>query len=49
MLPPLSTVSTPRQAIGQASAEMLLTLMQGKTPPTKHIDLGFELLIRGST
>ena len=49
MLPPLSTVSTPRQAIGQASAEMLLTLMQGKTPPAKHIDLGFELLIRGST
>ncbi|HZN47987.1 MAG TPA: LacI family DNA-binding transcriptional regulator [Ramlibacter sp.] len=49
MLPPLSTVRTPRAAIGTAAAEMLLALMRGETVPSPCIDLGFELVVRGST
>ncbi len=49
MLPPLSTVATPRGAIGVASAQMLLALMRGETPPQASIDLGFELRVREST
>lgn len=49
MPPPLTTVRTPRQAIGQASAQMLLSLMRGDTPPSHAVDLGFELVVRGST
>lgn len=48
MLPPLSTVRTPRTAIGQAAARMLLTLMRGDAPERAAVDLGFELLVRGS-
>lgn len=49
MLPPLTTVHTPRQAIGEASAQMLLALMRGETPPEHSVDLGFELTVREST
>ncbi|WP_416545523.1 LacI family DNA-binding transcriptional regulator [Limnohabitans sp. DCL3] len=49
MLPPLTTVRTPRAQIGQAAAEMLLTLMRGETPPSAQVDLGFEILQRQST
>ncbi len=36
MLPPLTTVATPRGAIGEASAQMLLSLMRGDTPAQQH-------------
>lgn len=49
MLPPLTTVATPRGAIGEASATMLLTLMRGETPPLHSVDLSFELRLRAST
>jgi len=49
MLPPLTTVHTPRAEIGQASAHMLLALMRGDTPEPNSQDLGFELRVRGST
>nr|WP_296022413.1 LacI family DNA-binding transcriptional regulator [uncultured Acidovorax sp.] len=49
MLPPLTTVRTPRSAIGEASAGMLLALMRGETPERNSVDLGFELTVRGST
>lgn len=49
MVPPLTTVRTPRSAIGTASAQMLLSLMRGEKPPRNSIDLGFELMVRGST
>ncbi len=49
MLPPLTTVRTPRARIGQAAAEMLLTLMRGESPEVPQIDLGFEILQRQST
>lgn len=49
MVPPLTTVRTPRSAIGTASAQMLLSLMRGEKPVRNSIDLGFELTVRGST
>jgi LacI family transcriptional regulator, gluconate utilization system Gnt-I transcriptional repressor len=49
MLPPLTTVRTPRAAIGSAAAEMLLSLMRGETPAAPVVDLGYELVVRSST
>ncbi len=49
MLPPLTTVRTPRSAVGEASARMLLALMRGEVPERNSVDLGFELTVRGST
>jgi LacI family transcriptional regulator, gluconate utilization system Gnt-I transcriptional repressor len=49
MLPPLTSVSTPRSAMGEAGAQMLLALMRKETPERNSVDLGFELRIRGST
>lgn len=49
MLPPLTTVRTPRARIGESAAHMLLTLMQGKTPEEPLVDLGFEIIERQST
>lgn len=49
MLPPLTTVRTPRAAIGTAAATMLLALMRGDTPAVGSIDLGYEVVVRQST
>lgn len=49
MLPPLTTVRTPRAEIGSAAALMLLALMNGETVPSPCIDLGYELIVRAST
>lgn len=49
MLPRLTTVRTPRSAIGEASAQMLLALMRGEVPEKNSVDLGFELTVREST
>lgn len=49
MVPPLTSVRTPRSAMGQAAAQMLIELMRGETPATNSIDLGFELCLRGSS
>lgn len=49
MLPPLTTVRTPRAEIGGAAATMLLALMRGETPPSNVVDLGYELVVRQST
>ena len=49
MLPPLTTVRTPRAQIGIAAATMLLSLMRGETVPSPCVNLGYELLVRGST
>ena len=49
MLPPLTTVRTPRAAVGEASARMLLALMRGEVPAHNSVDLGFELTVREST
>ena len=49
MLPPLTTVRTPRGEIGTAAATMLLALMRGEEPPSAFVDLGYELVVRAST
>lgn len=48
MLPPLTTVRTPRAEIGTAAATMLLALMRGETLPAPCVDLGWELVLRDS-
>ncbi|WP_228768140.1 LacI family DNA-binding transcriptional regulator [Limnohabitans sp. DM1] len=49
MLPPLTTVRTPRAQIGEAAAQMLLSLMRGEEPAEPQRDLGFDILQRQST
>lgn len=49
MLPPLTTVRTPRGTIGAESAHMLLALIQGKTVEQPQLDLGYELVVRQSS
>lgn len=49
MLPPLSTVRTPRSAIGHEAAHMLMNLIQGRTVTQPCLDLGFELVLRASS
>jgi LacI family transcriptional regulator, gluconate utilization system Gnt-I transcriptional repressor len=49
MLPPLTTVRTPRTEIGRAAASMLLSLMRGETVSPGSMDLGYEIVVRGST
>ena len=49
MLPPLTTVRTPRAEIGNAAATMLLALMRGEAVQSHCVDLGYEVLVRGST
>ncbi|CAN5165160.1 LacI family DNA-binding transcriptional regulator [soil metagenome] len=48
MLPPLTTVRTPRSAIGHEAARMLMALMRGEAVKRPQLDLGFELIRRGS-
>ncbi|OWQ85617.1 LacI family transcriptional regulator [Roseateles aquatilis] len=48
MLPPLSTVRTPRGDIGLHAARMLVALMHGEAVPERCVDLGFELVLRES-
>jgi LacI family gluconate utilization system Gnt-I transcriptional repressor len=49
MVPPLTTIRTPRAQIGTQAATMLLQLLRGEPVPRRCIDLGFELVVRGST
>jgi LacI family transcriptional regulator, gluconate utilization system Gnt-I transcriptional repressor len=49
MPPALTTVRTPRGEIGEAACGMLLQLMRGETPALHCVDVGFELVVRGST
>lgn len=49
MLPPLTTVRTPRAEIGAAASRMLLSLMTGKSVATPCVDLGYQIVVRGST
>lgn len=49
MIPPLTTVRTPRSEIGAAGAAMLLALIHGVPVAQPRLDLGFSLVIRGST
>lgn len=49
MLPPLTTVRTPRGTIGAESAQMLLQLIRGEVVATPRLDLGYELVVRQSS
>ena len=49
MQPPLTTVHTPRAEIGSAAAKMLLALMRGEPVQSNCVDVGYELVVRGST
>lgn len=48
MLPPLTTVRTPRGEIGAAAARMLVALMRGEVPATNCVDVGYEMVVRES-
>lgn len=47
--PPLTTVRIPMREIGQKTAQLLLERAQGLEPQSRIIDLGFEIVSRGST
>jgi LacI family gluconate utilization system Gnt-I transcriptional repressor len=47
--PGLTTIRTPRTAIGEAAAHMLLRLMRQEVVATSNVDVGYELMVRGST
>ena len=49
MLPSLTTVHTPRAEIGTAAATMLVKLMKGQAVATPCVDVGYTLIVRGST
>lgn len=49
MLPPLTTVRTPRTEIGTEAARMLLALMRGEPPPKTVVDLGYSVVVRESS
>lgn len=49
VLPPLTTVRIQRREIGCRAAEMLLASLAGEELVERKIDLGFELVVRGST
>lgn len=47
--PGLTTIRTPRTAIGEAAAQMLLKLMRDEDVAAPSVDVGYELIVRGST
>lgn len=47
--PGLTTIRTPRAEIGQAAAHMLLTLMRHEEIAKPSVDVGYELMVRGSS
>jgi LacI family gluconate utilization system Gnt-I transcriptional repressor len=49
MWPPLTTIRTPRVAIGESAAVMLLQLMRGDAVPQSSVDVGWQLVQRQST
>lgn len=48
MLPPLTTVATPRREIGEQAAQMLMRLMRGEAVEQPNVDLGFQVIKRAS-
>ncbi|WP_457391667.1 HTH-type transcriptional regulator GntR [Roseateles sp. P5_E1] len=49
MVPPLTTVATPRRQIGEQAAQMLMKLMRGQPVEQPNVDLGFQVVRRAST
>lgn len=48
VVPALTTIRVPRYAIGREAARVILERLAGRPVEPKVIDLGFELLVRGS-
>jgi LacI family gluconate utilization system Gnt-I transcriptional repressor len=48
-VPPITTLRLPREEIGRRSAEVLLDRIQGRSDERVAVDLGFEIIQRGST
>lgn len=48
-VPPLSRAVVPGHRMGQVAAEMIVQRLEGHAPPRRSIDVGFELVMRGST
>lgn len=48
MLPPLTTVHTPRTEVGEAGARMLLQMMRGELPPASCVRLPYQVVVRQS-
>jgi LacI family transcriptional regulator, gluconate utilization system Gnt-I transcriptional repressor len=49
MVPPLTTVRTPRAEVGEAGAAMLLQLMRGERPAQASVRLAYTVVVRNST
>lgn len=49
MVPRLTSIRTPRAAVGRAAAQALLSLLDGKPVAARQQDLGFELMVRESS
>lgn len=49
MVPPLTTVRTPRAEVGREGAAMLLRRMRGGAPGPDCVELSYELVVREST
>ncbi|WP_028694144.1 LacI family DNA-binding transcriptional regulator [Pseudomonas cremoricolorata] len=49
MVPRLTSIRTPRAAVGRAAAQALLTQLDGKRVAVSQQDLGFELMVRESS
>ena len=49
MVPPLTTIRTPRKQIGAESARLLLRLLRNDSIESRQIDLGYELVVRKSS
>lgn len=49
MVPPLTSIRTPRAAVGRGAAQALLAMLDGKRVLTEQQDLGFELMQRESS
>lgn len=47
--PPLTTIRQPLAEMGRLAAEMLATLIEGLTPPSRQLELATELVVREST
>ena len=47
--PALSTVRVERAAIGRRAAEMILARIEGKDEGERIVDIGFEIIDRGTT
>jgi LacI family transcriptional regulator, gluconate utilization system Gnt-I transcriptional repressor len=47
--PPITTVRLPRREIGRRSAEILLDRIRGRSAERIRVDLGFEIIQRGSS